>query len=1736
MSIPVPTVNVRPRVGPTELQYYWSPPVSEWIAVGYNTGSTVCIAKSTDGLTWTASSGNPFSGITGRGIAWNGSYWIAVGANGVRTVCIAKSTDGDTWTPSTNNPFSTVGYPDSYATAVAWNGSYWVAVGFSQDFTICIAKSTDGMTWSVSTNNPFSGGQGEGIAWNGSYWVAVGYNSDNTVCIAQSTDGDTWTNATDNPFSGGIGEGIAWNGSYWVAVGHNSAYTVSIAKSTDGLTWANATDNPFSGGIYAGGYGVAWNGSYWVVVGSTSSPYTVAIAKSSDGLTWTTSTNNPFSGGSGRGISWSGGYWLAVGKNTGNTVCIAKSTDGLTWTNAIENPFSGGVAYGIVGQYNVTGFVLESVSPSVSVSLGPTETTKTVTGLTTDTNYSFTIKTDIGGSYSAAIPFRTVHTSAKPGPVATLTKSQSIVGGELNVTFSWTNPGDYADYYLVGLRAAAGTKDSIYSGTSQYATLSRTFTGLDPTRAYTFNIQRGNDAGYSVKTSITTTATTVFNPTTVPGLHLWLDAADVSGNGSTVADGTTVTIWYDKSGEANNGSATTGALIQTDSLGRYLDFTGSSWYDLLASSWAYNQYYTIFVVDKPTDYAANYSLVGRQAVSTDSFYIQYNATDGIRLSSQGDNAALGDTFESLTAPVNVWCFTNYGGKTAYWNRLISGKNPVAAAYITDSLLSIGAKQGGSDPYNGKMREVLIYTGIMSETNREAVTTYLYNKWYTQPTLIPLMPAENGTVLWLDGADINTFFQDLSGTIPVPPDVVTGIALWKDKSGFENDMTVPSGAQYRPNTGNMGLPGFFASNRTIETANYLQTGDASLFLVGWTPGGITDYFFKHDSSGNFGLNYTSGSVSWGESATTNNNQFPYTDDKYMFYGTMRKGQLIAGTFITNGNIYTSYAVDTLVLPVAAAPITLSHSVNVAYFEVIYYNRVLTASEIQQNAAYLSSKWSIGIPSSAVFSPPAAPGLQLWLDSSDPYTVFKTGDTVIAWKDRSGSGIEALPHGAPTVNNGIVFDGSGQYFSLPDGALPRANYSYYVVTDVSGSSSIIHGGSRDISGQMFVAAGSGIAVSYDLLYWIAPTTPLSDSRGIVWNGSYWVAVGTGSSNTIAIAKSTDGITWTQATDNPFSGGQGYGIAWNGSYWVAVGNNTGNTVCIAKSTDGMTWTTSDNPFSGGQGQGIAWNGSYWVAVGFSSGSTVCIAKSTDGDTWTNATNNPFSGNAAMGIAWNGSYWVALGANTDNTVCMAKSTDGDTWTNVTNNPFSGGFAYAAAWNGSYWVAVGFNSVYTVSIAKSTDGLNWTAATNNLFNTCYGIVWFGSYWAAGGSGASGAIATSTDGLTWTRASDPFPGGNGFSVATGNATVHNSLMDIKVAATYATTVFNSISISSLTDTNAIPSGSTTVIVESIYNGTGKSLFLSGIAGGTDSSIRYQDASNNYIGWDMSGTYMNGTIKEILVYGASHTSTQRKQVEKYLKDKWYPSAYEPTGTSLWLDSAAANLTLSGTNVTSWNDRSGNGNNFTQSAAWAQPIYSLDAVTGLYGLQFAANGIANGLKSSTSPFGATSSWSVFMVQRYDFSTSVAAELVNNNICTAYDISGNDPTAFSIGTTDTATPSTSEIQLTAAANVDTATKEIHKAPVLTSQVVNSLEYENLVNGSTVASHTLTQAMTSAGKLQIGFTGALTPALGGAMRGYIYEIVVFNTTVASEDQHKVEGYLAWKWGIQGSLPTTHPYYLAPP
>ena len=47
---------------------------------------------------------------------------------------------------------------------------------------------------------------------------------------------------------------------------------------------------------------------------------------------------------------------------------------------------------------------------------------------------------------------------------------------------------------------------------------------------------------------------------------------------------------------------------------------------------------------------------------------------------------------------------------------------------------------------------------------------------------------------------------------------------------------------------------------------------------------------------------------------------------------------------------------------------------------------------------------------------------------------------------------------------------------------------------------------------------------------------------------------------------------------------------------------------------------------------------------------------------------------------------------------------------------------------------------------------------------------------------------------------------------------------------------------------------------------------------------------------------------------------------------------------------------------------------------------------------------------------------------------------------------------------------------------------------------------------------------------------QGYVAEILVYNGTVSDSDRQTMQGYLAWKWGMQNNLPASHPYKSSPP
>ena len=63
--------------------------------------------------------------------------------------------------------------------------------------------------------------------------------------------------------------------------------------------------------------------------------------------------------------------------------------------------------------------------------------------------------------------------------------------------------------------------------------------------------------------------------------------------------------------------------------------------------------------------------------------------------------------------------------------------------------------------------------------------------------------------------------------------------------------------------------------------------------------------------------------------------------------------------------------------------------------------------------------------------------------------------------------------------------------------------------------------------------------------------------------------------------------------------------------------------------------------------------------------------------------------------------------------------------------------------------------------------------------------------------------------------------------------------------------------------------------------------------------------------------------------------------------------------------------------------------------------------------------------------------------------------------------------------------------------------------------------------------------FTGSATYTISRSTFGGTWELgemLLFNTNLTTTQRQQIEGYLAWKWGLQSNLPVGHPFLLSAP
>jgi len=248
--------------------------------------------------------------------------------------------------------------------------------------------------------------------------------------------------------------------------------------------------------------------------------------------------------------------------------------------------------------------------------------------------------------------------------------------------------------------------------------------------------------------------------------------------------------------------------------------------------------------------------------------------------------------------------------------------------------------------------------------------------------------------------------------------------------------------------------------------------------------------------------------------------------------------------------------------------------------------------------------------------------------------------------------------------------------------------------------------------------------------------------------------------------------------------------------------------------------------------------------------------------------------------------------------------------------------------------------------------------------------------------------------------------------------------------------------------------------------------------------------------------------------------------WTPADITTYG---WYDASdASTITLSGTDVTAWDDKSGNGFTATQTGS-DNPTYATALVNGLNSVEFgnddgtSARGFGF-LDTANLGLGLVASSYAFFASYARYAGLTINHLIgggvgstNKNLHCGYDNNtqlriaqfGNDTSVLVPGYT------TTQDAIVTGLNDSGIDKIIRD---------NGGLYETIRANSNDLSDNQ------------GFAIGRFINNSFLFKGRINEMVFLNSFPSTSDRDKIEGYLAWKWGTEASLPVTHPYKYTPP
>jgi hypothetical protein len=225
-----------------------------------------------------------------------------------------------------------------------------------------------------------------------------------------------------------------------------------------------------------------------------------------------------------------------------------------------------------------------------------------------------------------------------------------------------------------------------------------------------------------------------------------------------------------------------------------------------------------------------------------------------------------------------------------------------------------------------------------------------------------------------------------------------------------------------------------------------------------------------------------------------------------------------------------------------------------------------------------------------------------------------------------------------------------------------------------------------------------------------------------------------------------------------------------------------------------------------------------------------------------------------------------------------------------------------------------------------------------------------------------------------------------------------------------------------------------------------------------------------------------------------------KRAWSPAVLRPI---LWTDASdTSTITLNGSTVSQWGDKSGNGRNLVQATATAQPGYNATTFNGKPGITF--DGIDDILLSSslTGISGAAPRTIAYVSRRVGVGSGPLIQVGTTTVLRAF--------GRTVGLTGLLYHWAADLTMsTAGLNVNN--QEVIQS---TGAVSTGFRDGTQIASGSFALNTLNTVLHVGGRVPPDFSPAI-------YCGCVFaEIIVLDKVLSVDERQLLEGYFAWKWG----------------